>query len=302
MARMRSVKPEFWADEDLSVLCRDARLLYIGLWNLSDEHGRLRGDPRYIKGQIFPYDDDLTSAAVDELVSSLAALGKVRRYRVGNGAYLFLPNLARHQRLDSEKVESRLPPPPDTPDEPLPPTTKRAPEQGQHAQSENGADSSGKNPDSSGLARARLLSMEHVAGGIEHVAGAASAATRARTREAEPPDDEQPPGAAEQILGQWLEACRKRPPSRVVDDVGRHVAALLRDGIDPADVREGLRLWQAKGLDPARIPAVVNQVMNRAPSNVLALPARADPRPSTTDQRVHDGLALAARLAAQEAQ
>jgi hypothetical protein len=50
VARIRSIKPEYWADQDLAEqVSRDARLLYIGLWNLADEHGRLRGDPRYIK-------------------------------------------------------------------------------------------------------------------------------------------------------------------------------------------------------------------------------------------------------------
>lgn len=109
MPRIRSVKPEFWTDEDLADLRRDARLLYVGLWNFADEHGRLRGDPRYIKGQIFPYDDDLTPEAIDSLLEELSGAGKVRRYRVAGRSYLFLPNLASHQRLEAEKVPSRLP-------------------------------------------------------------------------------------------------------------------------------------------------------------------------------------------------
>lgn len=112
MARIRSLKPEFWSDEELAAdLSRDARLLYAGLWNLSDEHGRLRGDPRYVKGQLFPYDDDLSPAAVDGLLGELASARKVMRYRVHGRSYLFLPNLAKHQRLEAEKVPSRLPSP-----------------------------------------------------------------------------------------------------------------------------------------------------------------------------------------------
>lgn len=109
MARIRSVKPEFWADEDMAQLSRDARLLYVGLWNQADEHGRLRGDPRFIKGQVFPYDDDLPPAEVDRLLDELAKAGKAVRYRVESGAYVFLPNLAKHQRLEAEKVPSKLP-------------------------------------------------------------------------------------------------------------------------------------------------------------------------------------------------
>ena len=38
MARIRSIKPEFWDDRKLAKRAsRDARLLYIALWNLADE-------------------------------------------------------------------------------------------------------------------------------------------------------------------------------------------------------------------------------------------------------------------------
>jgi hypothetical protein len=113
MARQRTLKPEFWADDALAELTRDARLLYIGLWNLADEQGRARGDARYVKGQLFPYDDDLSAAAVDALLDDLAKAKKVQRYRSDGGSYLFLPNLGKHQRLEPDKTPSKLPAPPE---------------------------------------------------------------------------------------------------------------------------------------------------------------------------------------------
>jgi hypothetical protein len=109
MPRIRSVKPDFWQKEDLSLVPRDARLLYIGLWNLADEHGRLRGNPSFIKGQLFPYDDDLGVKEIEVLLEDLAELGKLHRYQVVGFPYLFLPKLAKHQRLEPEKVPSKLP-------------------------------------------------------------------------------------------------------------------------------------------------------------------------------------------------
>ena len=110
MARIRSVKPEFWEDQELAEqVSRDARLLYIGLWNLADEHGRLRGDARFIRGRVFPYDDDLEIEDVAIMLAELALVGKVLPYRSTSGIYLFLPNLARHQRLETDKVASKLP-------------------------------------------------------------------------------------------------------------------------------------------------------------------------------------------------
>jgi hypothetical protein len=109
-----------------------------------------------------------------------------------------------------------------------------------------------------------------------------------------PPDGD--PGPAERLVTAWMTACNKRPPARVVDDVGREVAAMLRDGTDPADVERGLWLWQSRGSNAKTLPSFVNQVMNSRPSNVVALPAR----PSTTDQRVGAAVELAARFAQED--
>ena len=60
MPRIRTVKPEFWEDELLGVMPRDARLLFIATFNMADDEGILRWTPAYIKAQAFMYDDDLT--------------------------------------------------------------------------------------------------------------------------------------------------------------------------------------------------------------------------------------------------
>lgn len=201
MARMRSLKPEYYTDEELATqTSRDARLLYPGLWGLADEHSRLRGDARYLKGQLFMYDDDLTPDAVDKLIDELEALGKVVRYRSGNASYLFLPTLARHQRLDTDKVPSRLPPPPLTdvsgkfPDDPgngpnSYGSDRENPGYADTGITTSGNTPSGKIPDKSGTrpespedvqARARA-SFKHVAGSREQVAGAKNPAAAAIT-------------------------------------------------------------------------------------------------------------------------
>ena len=109
MARIRSIKPEFWDDRKLAKRAsRDARLLYIALWNLADEWGRLNGDPQWIKGQVFSYDDDLNADAIGKLLEELEnpALGAVIAYEADGDPYLFLPKLAKHQRLEPEKVNN----------------------------------------------------------------------------------------------------------------------------------------------------------------------------------------------------
>lgn len=173
MARIRSVKPEFWDDRKLARRAsRDARLLYIALWNLADEHGRLNGDPQWIKGQVFSYDDDLDTAAIGRLLRELAdpALGAVVMYESGGDPYLFLPKLARHQRLEPGKVKSRLPEPPLT----CEPPDRPDPDPPRADSSEHRADSSEPDAGSSALL--------YVAGSMEHGAGSRGAA-RGRVRD-----------------------------------------------------------------------------------------------------------------------
>lgn len=112
----------------------------------------------------------------------------------------------------------------------------------------------------------------------------------------QPPDGD--PGPAEQLVVEWMGSCHRKPPTRVIDDIGRHVAEMLRDGINPADIRRGIQLWQSRGASPRTLPSFVNQVMNARPaSNVVAL---TDRRPSTTDQRVGAALELAAKYAEED--
>lgn len=157
MARIRSIKPEFWVDRRLAqAVSRDARLLYIGLWNLADEHSRLHGDERYVKGQVFPYDDELGLAAIRDLLTELERAGRVVRYDVDGEPYLFLPKLDKHQRLEATKVPSRLPAPPGAAD----PSASAG-------ESESRADESAPGVDESPLL--------YVAGSREQVAGEGSA-------------------------------------------------------------------------------------------------------------------------------
>jgi hypothetical protein len=164
MARIRSIKPEYWADQDLAEqVSRDARLLYIGLWNLADEHSRLRGDPRFIKGQVFPYDDDLGPAEVEALLDELAAAEKVVRFRAASGTYVFLPNLAEHQRLEPSKVATKLPGPDDPGSVLLPPKTTIGPDayESRAGKIARDSDESARGTDESALLYG-TGSMEHV--------------------------------------------------------------------------------------------------------------------------------------------
>ena len=95
-------------DEEMASLPPLTRLIYIALWNEADDEGRLRANPKYLKGALFPYDNFDIKPHLD----SLKAHGKLSEYSVRAQTYAVINNFSRHQRINRASP-SKLPPPPD---------------------------------------------------------------------------------------------------------------------------------------------------------------------------------------------
>ena len=54
MARKRMIDPKFWSDDKIIELEDKAKLLFIGLWNFSDDLGIHRYNEKSIKGNWSP--------------------------------------------------------------------------------------------------------------------------------------------------------------------------------------------------------------------------------------------------------
>jgi hypothetical protein len=106
VARIRTIKPEFFYSEQVAQLPHAARLLFIGLWTLADREGRMDWSGRKVKAQLFPYDDGLE---IHPLAEALAEAGLVQFYQVGGSFYLQLPTFAKHQRPHPKEPASALP-------------------------------------------------------------------------------------------------------------------------------------------------------------------------------------------------
>jgi hypothetical protein len=112
MARIRSIKPDFWTDEKVVQLSYEARLVYIGLWNFADDDGRMICSRSKIKMQIMPADSIDISAILDEI----SRLGLICLYEIDKVQYLQINGFSKHQRVDRKRA-SILPPPPKVLDE-----------------------------------------------------------------------------------------------------------------------------------------------------------------------------------------
>jgi hypothetical protein len=115
MARIRSIKPDFWTDEKVVELSAFARLLFIGLWNFADDDGRMVYSPVKIKLQILPAD----TLNISELIGEIRGKSMVDIYAIDGIEYLQINNFASHQKID-KRTASKYPPPAESPR--IPPT------------------------------------------------------------------------------------------------------------------------------------------------------------------------------------
>jgi hypothetical protein len=112
MARIRSIKPEFPQSESMGKVSRSARLLFVMLWPICDDHGRTRAASRMLASLLFPYDDDAPTL-IDGWLGELEREQCIRRYEVNGSAYLEICNWLIHQKIDKPS-KPQFPEPPAT--------------------------------------------------------------------------------------------------------------------------------------------------------------------------------------------
>lgn len=99
MARIRTIKPEFPQSESMGRVSRDARLLFVMLWTICDDHGRARAHSRMLASLLFPYDDD-AGEGVKVWLKELEDEGCISLYEVAGSQYLQVTGWSKHQKID----------------------------------------------------------------------------------------------------------------------------------------------------------------------------------------------------------
>jgi hypothetical protein len=98
MARIRTVKPEFWTSEQVAECSTTTRLLFIGMWNFCDDGGNHPASLKSLKMQIFP-SDDISVLSIGDMVNELVENGLITQYTVNNKNYWHVLGW-RHQKID----------------------------------------------------------------------------------------------------------------------------------------------------------------------------------------------------------
>jgi len=112
VARIRSIKPEFFTSEVVASLPISARLTFIGLWTHVDDNGVTVDNPKLITAALWPLEDDPREALarVSGDLANLSTAGLIARYQVSGRRYLFVVGWDEHQRV-SHPSKPRYPRP-----------------------------------------------------------------------------------------------------------------------------------------------------------------------------------------------
>src|SRR5678816_1335692 len=115
MARIRTIKPDFWEDEKLGQLCVLARLTFMGLISQADDDGRGRGSVGALRRILHGFARDVTEENLAVALDELESQGFVRFYAADGQQYYVVRNFTKHQVIN-KRLPSKLPPPPPMPD------------------------------------------------------------------------------------------------------------------------------------------------------------------------------------------
>lgn len=105
MPRIRTIKPEFWADEKMAPLPPIDRLVFLGLISMADDGGRMLDNIRVIDAFIFPE----TSDSARESIATLSRMRRIRRGITPSGQRVIQIVGWKHQKVDKPNMAAALP-------------------------------------------------------------------------------------------------------------------------------------------------------------------------------------------------
>lgn len=108
MARIRTIKPEFWTSPQIVGCSLPARLAFIGLLSFCDDNGIHPASASRLRMQVFP-EDAIGDDEIRNLVAELIRPGLVATYSVGDEVFWCVTGWTRHQKIDRPTFRHPLP-------------------------------------------------------------------------------------------------------------------------------------------------------------------------------------------------
>ncbi len=98
MAKIRTIRPDFWSSPQIAECSREARLLFIGIWNFCDDAGIHPASLARLKMQIFP-GDNLSTSDIAFWIEELQQQGLLISYQAEGKPYWQVTGW-HHQKID----------------------------------------------------------------------------------------------------------------------------------------------------------------------------------------------------------
>lgn len=96
--RIRTVKPEFWKNKPLARLPEFTRLMALALLNMADDEGYFAAEPELVRGDLFPFEQDLRKIQV--ALTELSGIDYLRLAQADDGRiYGMIVTFTVHQKI-----------------------------------------------------------------------------------------------------------------------------------------------------------------------------------------------------------
>lgn len=111
MARIRTIKPEFFRHEQLFEAEKASklplRIAFAGLFTAADRQGRFKWQPRVLKLDVLPFDE----VDFGKVMDVLAERGFIVKYELDGEFFGHIPSWYKHQHINQREAESVIPAP-----------------------------------------------------------------------------------------------------------------------------------------------------------------------------------------------
>lgn len=108
--RIRTIKPEFWNNENLSACSMEAHFIAAALLNYADDEGYFNANPKLIKAAIFALRED--SLNIHGVLTELSNIGYLQLYENPDGRiYGYINKFSEHQKINrpsSSKIKGLI--------------------------------------------------------------------------------------------------------------------------------------------------------------------------------------------------
>ncbi len=110
MPRARVLWPEHLNHPSVGHLSNLEYRLWVGLLQLADDEGRVRGATPWIRSMVLPYDRSTSNQRLDKALIAIAATGLIKLYEADGEKYVYFPSWKKWQH-PRYPTKSKLPDP-----------------------------------------------------------------------------------------------------------------------------------------------------------------------------------------------